>query len=120
MTELASSANPRTGTFEAELKLDGADSRLLPGMIGNAELTRAAPQLTWVPIEALVEQQGLSASVYAFDPSGDKPKVAKRPVQIAYLDGARVGVSRGLQGVTQVVTDGAASCDTGTAVQLAQ
>jgi RND family efflux transporter MFP subunit len=126
VTEIAIAASPRSGTFEVEIKLEPSDARLLPGLIGNAELDRSAPQLSWVPVEALFEQNGRAASVFALASEstsdsrpGTRPIVAKRPVQVAYLEGSRAGISDGLQGVTRVVTDGVASCEAGAAVQLA-
>jgi RND family efflux transporter MFP subunit len=119
VSELANAASPRSGTFEAEIRFDARDPRLLPGLVATAELTRTAPSLTWVPVEALVDQSGHAASVFALSEQVP-PRVEKRPVEIAYLDGSRAGVSHGLQGVTQVVTDGVANCAQGGPVQFAR
>jgi multidrug efflux system membrane fusion protein len=121
VTEIASSASPLTGTFEAEVRIDAPDPRLLPGLVGSAELDRTSAPVTWLPIEALADPNGLAASVYTLvEPAnGAPPRVERRAVEIAYLEEARVAIVSSLVGATRVVTDGLASCEPGATVRLA-
>jgi multidrug efflux system membrane fusion protein len=115
VTTLASSSTAATGTFEAEIKLDTADPRLLPGLVASVALDRASANVAWIPIEAVVDPVDHQGSVFVLDPGSH---VERRAVRIAYLDGARAGISDGLSGSERVVTDGANSCASGGAVRL--
>jgi multidrug efflux pump subunit AcrA (membrane-fusion protein) len=58
-----------------------------------------------VPIEALVEGEGKTGYVYTVN--ADQRTVKKNLVQVAFLTKDKVAISGGLNGVEQVVTDGA-------------
>jgi len=76
----------------------------------------AARPLTLVPIGALLEADGVSATVYALAPDGRHAE--RRTVRIAFLAGDRVAIASGLEGVAAVVTDGAAYLDDGAALAV--
>ncbi len=44
LTEMATAASPRTGTYEAEIKLDVGDTELLSGLVAHVELAQAKAQ----------------------------------------------------------------------------
>jgi hypothetical protein len=69
-----------------------------------------------VPIEAILEADGAQATVYAL--SSDGSRAERRRVTVAFIDGNRVAVARGLEGVTTVLTDGAAYVDEGVVVRV--
>src|SRR5204863_396201 len=69
----------------------------------------------FIPLEALQEGDGTRA--FVFVPGNGK--VERRGVTIAFVDGGRVAISEGLDGVTAVVTDGADRLSAGTPVQVA-
>jgi hypothetical protein len=69
-----------------------------------------------VPIQAVLEADGEAATVYTLAADG---RTARRlPVSVAFIQGERVAVSGGLDGVAAVVTDGAAYLGDGVAVQV--
>ena len=111
VTEIAGAADPLTGTYRVEVTLPAA-SGLASGLIGRVEIRPAAGRpLMLVPIGALLEADGINATVYALAPDGRHAE--RRPVRIAFLAGDRVAIASGLEGVAAVVTDGAAYLDDG-------
>jgi multidrug efflux system membrane fusion protein len=118
LTELATAASPRTGTYEAEIKIDVGDTELLSGLVGHVELAQAQPaSVDLIPIEALVEGSGNHGEVFTVDPDN---RVKKLPVQIAFIDGDRVAIAKGLESVRSVVTDGASYLSAGVQVRQVQ
>jgi multidrug efflux system membrane fusion protein len=105
LTELATAASPRTGTYEAEIKIDAGGTELLSGLVAHVELAQAKPEtVDMIPIEALVEGSGNHGQVFTLDADN---RARKLPVQIAFIDGDRVAIAQGLESVHEVVTDGA-------------
>ncbi len=117
VSEIASSASPLTGTFEVELKLESSDARLLPGLVGSATLGREAPRVSWVPVDALVDPSGSSATVYALV-GGGPAHVERRPVEVLYLEGGRAALRADLPPATRVVTSGQSACEPGGSVRI--
>ncbi len=116
VTEIAGAADPMTGTYRVEVTLPAA-SGLASGLIGRVEIRPAAARpLMLVPIDALLEADGASATVYALAPDGRHAE--RRTVSIAFLAGDRVAIASGLEGVAAVVTDGAAYLDDGATVTV--
>jgi hypothetical protein len=106
-----------------ELALDARGRALATGLVGRAEVAVAGQsRLALVPIEAIVEADGDSGSVYvvARDQAG-RARARRVPVSIAFVRGghAAVRVGGGLDGVTSVVTDGAAYVEDGAPVVVA-
>src|SRR5437764_495864 len=87
------------------------------GLIGRVEISPAAARpLMLVPIESLLEADGVNATVYALAPDGRHAE--RRAVLIAFLAREHVAIASGLEGVAAVVTDGAAYLDDGAAVAV--
>jgi len=116
VTEIAAAAEPGTGTYAVEIALPGA-GELASGLVGQVEILPAGERSTLIPVEALLEADGASATVYALSP--DRVSVERRRVTIAFITGDRVAITRGLEGVTSVITDGAGYLRDGEAVQEA-
>lgn len=108
VTLLGRAADPRTGTYVAEISLDDAD-RLPAGLVGRVTLSpQAAAIATLLPIDALVEADADSAVIYTA--STDKTPIAeRRPVRILFVNGDRVAVQTdaGETALSRVVVRGA-------------
>lgn len=116
VTEIAASATPGTGTYAVEVALAGAEA-LPAGLIGRVDLVpRVGVPTSLVPVEALLEADGERAVVFAL--SDDGARAERRQVTVSFLDGDRVAVAGGLEGVSSVVTDGAAWLADGDAVRV--
>jgi multidrug efflux system membrane fusion protein len=116
VSRIGAAADPGTGTYEVEIALDSADG-LAAGLVGRVEIrpARGVPAML-VPVEAVLEADGGDATVYALSPDGARAE--RRRVTVAFIDGNRVAVAKGLEGVSRVLTDGAAYLDDGAAVRV--
>jgi RND family efflux transporter MFP subunit len=117
VTEIADAADPVSGTFEVELRIDDPAGRLKAGMIGSADITPTeADSLFFVPTGAIVEGDGQYGVVYAIreDPAAAGAdtatvhRVERRQVRIARILGHEVAVRSGLAGTERVVVRGGA------------
>ena len=116
VTELAGASDPMTGTYDVEVTVPAA-SRLASGLVGQLEIRPAATHtVALIPIESLLEADGLHATVFAV--SADGQHAERRSVTIAFVTGDRVAVMSGLEGVTTVVTDGAGYLDDGATLRV--
>jgi len=117
VTQIAGAASPATGTFDVEVAVEPDGATLYSGMYVavDVEPSRREP-VAIVPIDAFLEGNGDRGMVLALAADG---KTARRvPVQVAFLDGDRVALRAGVDGVDQVVTDGAAWLRDGAAVRV--
>jgi RND family efflux transporter MFP subunit len=118
VTQIAGAADQGTGAYGVEITL-GDGGNLVAGLVGRVEIQPdiAAPARL-VPIEAVLEADGNEATVYAL--SADGARAERRRVTIRFIAGSNVAVAGGLEGVTAVLTDGAAYLEDGVAVKLAR
>jgi len=118
VTLLSRSADARTGTYTVEIALRGADA-LLAGLVGRASIAvRATSTAALVPVDALVEADADSATVFTV--SGDSLPVAHaHRVRVGGLHGDRAAVS-GLPADAHVITRGAAYVTAGARVRVVQ
>lgn len=115
VTEIAAAASAQTGTFDLELQIEAGTSAFLSGLAARVEIEPAQKEpVFFVPVEALVEGDGDRAGVYTLSGS----TVRRVPVRTAFIDGDRVAIRDGLEGVEQVVTDGVAELSDGIAVRV--
>jgi membrane fusion protein, multidrug efflux system len=116
VTQIAGVADEGTGAYGVEITL-GDGRNLVAGLVGRVEIQPgiAAPA-TLVPIEALLEADGDEATVYAL--SADGTRAERRRVTVGFIAGSNVAVAGGLEGVTAVLTDGAAYLDDGVVVKV--
>ncbi|MFN8303762.1 MAG: efflux RND transporter periplasmic adaptor subunit [Saprospiraceae bacterium] len=106
VSDLAPAADPATGLYPVEIKVVPQGKRFAPGLFASVDITPPqARTYAVVPVEAIVEGEGKNAFVFAIQPDGET--VRKIPVQIAFLDGAKVVVAGGLENTQEVITAGA-------------
>lgn len=115
--EVAPSAAPRTGTYQVEVSVQAEGRALASGLVGRAEIRPAAgTEMALVPIQSILEADGPNATIYTLGADGRHAR--RLPVRVGFIQGDRVAVSGGLDGVAAVVTDGAAYLGDGTAVKV--
>lgn len=119
VSELASAADPLTGTYEMKLAIDPQGRRLVQGLVAKVEMAgEPGAAVTVVPVQALLEADGTEAAVYVVA-TRDEREVAERvAVRIGRLVGDRVEVLEGLAGGERVVTEGAAYLREGDPVRI--
>jgi RND family efflux transporter MFP subunit len=107
VSEVSAAADPRTGLFPAQLRLEPqADIRLASGLVARLRLEPAADandRLARVPVAAIVEGAGRMASVFVVDGGVAR----KRPIRVRFLEGEYAAVDSGAQPDERVVTEGA-------------
>ena len=105
VSELPAGANPATGLYEVELTVEEEGLPLLTGLIGRAEiLPRSARRLPVIPIEAIMDADADRGYAYVVE----EGSVAKRPLRLGPILGAKVVVLKGLSPGEAIVTAGAA------------
>jgi RND family efflux transporter MFP subunit len=107
VSDLAPAADPASGLYTVEVKvIPQTGKRFAPGLFAQVSIAPpAAKTFAVVPIEAIVEGEGLSAYVFVLQPDGKR--VRKVPVRVAFLEERYAVVASGLEGVSEVITAGA-------------
>jgi len=131
VTLLGQSADARTGTYAVEIQLREASSRsrtpaeenapsltsLPSGLVGRVTITtRTTTVGTLIPVDALIEADADSATVFTVSVSAPYTAEAHR-VRITQLVGDHAAVL-GLQNTTRVITRGAPYLTAGTRVRI--
>lgn len=120
VTTVGAAATPGVGTYEIEIRLDAPvrlhdDGAAASGLVADVTITPARRQaVKLVPIEALLEGDSDRAHVWTIGADGAP---VRRDVRVAFLDGDRAAIASGLDGVTEVVTGGAAYLSDGSRVE---
>jgi RND family efflux transporter MFP subunit len=115
--EVAPAADPATGTYRVEVNVQPGGRALSSGLVGRVEIRPAAgAQMAVVPIGAILEADDESATLYTLTADGRRAR--RLPVTVGFIQGERVTVTGGLEGIDRVVTDGAAYLSDGAAVKV--
>jgi multidrug efflux pump subunit AcrA (membrane-fusion protein) len=105
VTAIADAATPRTGTYEVELSVTGAEVPLKSGFIGRVTLHPSGTKsYVTVPARALVSGDGRQGTVFTVDP--DSQTVRRHSVEVARVLDCTIVLEDGLQAGTPVVTAG--------------
>lgn len=101
--ELASMADPYTGTFEVEIEVQPNGKRLLSGFIGTVLIeTQAKEDLVAVPIDALVGAHEEEGQVFTVK----NGRAQTQTVSIFKIDADQILLRAGLQPGAEVVVSG--------------
>jgi len=115
ITELGSIADPLTGTYEAELRIQESLPEFRSGFFSRIELYPTdLSQSMVVPLEAVLDASDLLASVFVFQDG----KAVKRRIHTGPLLGEMVVVTDGLTEGELVITDGSKYIREGEEVSL--
>jgi RND family efflux transporter, MFP subunit len=116
VTAIADAADPRTGTYEVELSVTGAEVPLKSGFIGRVTLHPSGTKnYVAVPARALVSGDGRQGTVFTVDP--DSQTVRRRSVEVARVLDRTIVLDEGLQAGTPVVTAGGQALTDGDVVR---
>ena len=117
ISNLASSADPATGTFTVEVQVEPGAARFVQGLVARVSLSPHSGAMgRVVPVSALIEANGNEASVFVFDPK--KSVVHRVAIRLGQLHDREVEVLEGLAAGAEVVIDGAAYLANGESVRL--
>lgn len=116
IVEIGAAADPVTGTIPVEIALP-AGGTLFSGLVGTAEIRPAASTpARLVPVEAVLEADGASATIFTL--ADDGASAERRTVRVARIAGDHVVITAGLDDVREVITDGAAYLVHGSSVRV--
>lgn len=105
--KLAPAADPMNKLYEIEVRIAPNGKRLATGLFAKVELKPVQSRTyTVVPLEAIVEGNGKEAFIYVLDET--RKKVKRLPIQIGFVDGDKVLITNGLEGISEVITSGSA------------
>ena len=102
--KLAPQANPLTGTYTVNARIDNPTNLLKPGMSATVSINNNnSPNVLLIPVSAIFNQ-GDKVAVWLFDPTDSKVRLA--PVELGIADQQRVVVKAGLKEGDRVITLG--------------
>ena len=119
VSNISSAADPATGTFPLEIRVEPDGERFVQGLVAKLSFTpRDARQaaVPVVPLPALLEANGDQAFVFVVDVAARR--VRRVAVHIGRLADARVEILDGVKAGEQVVVDGAAFLADGDPVRI--
>ncbi len=117
ISEIEAIANPYTGTFEVELKLDHSDIHLYSGFVGKVTIIPSiTKKYSIVPIESLIEGNENEGYVYGADRSSNT--VTKYKIKIGKIVENQMLVYSGLENVHEVVTYGTPYLTTNSSINI--
>lgn len=112
---IAGMADPYTGTYAVDVKVDAAGLKLLSGFVGSVAVhTAEVVKVVAVDAGALVSADGRKGKVFVV--KGNKAE--RREVSIFRLSGDDLLISSGLEAGEQIVTSGAGYLEDGQVVQI--
>ncbi|MBN1351214.1 efflux RND transporter periplasmic adaptor subunit [candidate division KSB1 bacterium] len=117
VTEIAEAADPYTGTFEIELKINSRQIKLISGFIGRITISPSKKRRSvMIPIEAFIEGTGNQGIVYVPDAGGT---IARRlPVVVGDIHHNKIEVLSGLESAARVITEGAPYLSDGCKIEM--
>ena len=117
VSELASTVNPGTGLFELELKFNPGHLKLISGFIGKVAIFPSQSQkLPVIPVEALVEADGLNAYIFSI---GVEDNIARKvPVTIRYILEKEIVLNHLDSEISQIATNGSLYLQDGNRVKI--
>ena len=117
VTEIAAAANDLSGLFEVEIHLNTSTLRLYSGFVASANIhTNQNETLAFLPIETMVTANGHQAELFVINP---KQQAERRQVHLAFIQGDKIAIRKGLIEGEHVVSDGSAYLREGTQIELA-
>jgi RND family efflux transporter MFP subunit len=103
----AENADPMTGSFSIDLKLNNArELNIASGMFGKAEIMLSQKKLVWqIPYDALLDGNADQGFVFV---TNDYKNALKVPVTIDAIDGKNILISKGLDDYKSLIVSGSA------------
>ncbi len=112
VSQRGAATDARTGMVSVEITVTGADA-LPAGTVASVSIAvPSTTQVTLVPVEAIIEADADSATVYSMKDG----RAVRHAVRVLFVNGAQVAVE-GLDSVQRVVQNGAAYLTDGAAVR---
>ncbi len=115
ITEIASTADPYTGTYEVELQVEPDSSKLISGFIARVSIfPEQSNTLLEIPIEALVVGRGYEGDIFVLE----NDKIIRRKVHISRIENDKLIISKGVKAGESVITEGAHYIDENSSIEI--
>lgn len=109
-------ANPLTGTYEVEMTLSRTDYRLATGFIAGVKIFPSKKEtFIMIPVGAIVEADGKSGYIYSVR---DSMTTQKTKIEIVAISGSKAAIKGNLNGIKEIVSEGAAYLRDGEKVKI--
>jgi multidrug efflux pump subunit AcrA (membrane-fusion protein) len=109
-------SNPLTGTYGIEMTLDRTGYRLATGFVAGVEVFPSEKKtFILVPVGAIVEADGQGGYVYFVR---DSMTVQKIKIEIITIIGSKAAIKGNLNGIREIVSEGAAYLRDGVRVKI--
>ncbi len=119
ISEISAQANPQTGRFPVEIKLDNMLPTFRAGYLASIDIRPKSPHpYSFIPVESLISTDKDQAVFFAFNESLNK--VEKVSVGVSFIDGDEIATEAPLERLTHVVTTGAEYLKPGDSVTYSQ
>jgi multidrug efflux pump subunit AcrA (membrane-fusion protein) len=109
-------SNPMTGTYEIELILTTTSYRLATGFIAGVEVFPSKKEsFIMIPVGAIIEADGQSGYIYSVSESMTAQKIK---IEIVTIIGSRAAIRGNLDGIREIISEGAAYLRDGEKVKI--
>jgi RND family efflux transporter MFP subunit len=109
-------ANPLTGTYEIEMTLNKTSYRLATGFIAGVEIFPSKKEtFITIPVGAIVEADGESGYIFFVSDSMSAQKIK---IEIVTIRGSKAAIKGNLNGIREIVSEGAAYLRDGIEVKI--
>lgn len=104
VSEIAEAADPYTGTYEVELRLQSTNPRFISGLIGKASIIPALKkEYRALPVKVLHDAEGMIGFVYLVSDSSYE----KRQVEIVKITDSLIYFNGAIDTTDQIIAEGA-------------
>lgn len=111
-------ADPLTGTFSVEVKLEDVSERLATGMFGKASIKTNNSVRYWaVPYESVLDAEGNDGFVFV---TNDRKTAIRQSVTIHSFDHKHILISSGLENARELVVAGSAYLSDGKNIRITE
>jgi len=119
VAEIVEAADPWTGTFEVEVRIESGGENLVSGFVAEVDIIPSSKkEYAVIPVDALLEADQNTGFVFTID--RDTMTAKRIPITIGFLFGESIAVESGLEDIEQVVTAGASYLTDGAQVRLSE
>ena len=114
--QISGIADPMTGTYQTDIRLNGQGYRLAAGFIASADIFPAKNMTVMkIPVGAIVDAEGSSGYIYVLN---EDSRVSKTAITIISISGPDASISGLPSGSSEIVSEGAAYLKDGVRVEV--
>ena len=114
--EIAGAPDPMNSTFQITLRMEPPSVPVFDGFVGKVTILPSNREMNWiVPFSALTDIYGPEAVIYSMKTDST---VQANPVSIRFVEDSVAAISKGLEGIGQIIVSGASYLSQDALVQV--